>query len=340
MAFVKKTWKDRISQFPNRRTVNDGYTTKQVTVGRDEGTITEEGDSFDAANMNDLEQRIEDAYGDISQMVADEVAQQYDSNSVIFDNVATEGHGVGFVVSSDYIANLKVEDLKDVDISSPQPNQALVFDFTDPDNPKIVNGEVSTVGGLNDLNDVTIDDNTLAEGQELVYNDTDEVFENKTTRVELTQAEYDALVSGGTVLPNVDYYITDAPSMSGSSKDLSFDGTTKSTYQAINEKANSSDLSTVATSGSYADLSNKPIAFRGTLGLDVMQVMKDLPDNAICCYTDSNNPTNQPTGHAWGSYFMYKTNGGARAYYTDNDCFAVSSRVTSSSTSMTWKIFT
>ena len=251
MAFVKKTWKDRISQFPNRRTVNDGYTTKQVMVGRDEGTITEEGDSFDAANMNDLEQRIEDAYGDISQMVADEVAQQYDSNSVIFDNVATPGHGVGFVVSSDYIANLKVEDLKDVDISSPQPNQALVFDFTDPDNPKIVNGEVSTVGGLNDLNDVTIDDSTLAEGQELVYNDTDDVFENKTTRVELTQAEYDALVSGGTVLPNVDYYITDAPSMQGTSADLSYDGTTKSTYTKIEEidtelsgKADSSDIPT------------------------------------------------------------------------------------------------
>ena len=61
MAFVKRTWKDRISQYPNRRTINDGYVTKQVTVGRDEGTITEQGDSFDASNMNDLEQRIEDA---------------------------------------------------------------------------------------------------------------------------------------------------------------------------------------------------------------------------------------------------------------------------------------
>ena len=110
--------------------------------------------------------------------------------------------------------------------------------------------------------------------------------------------------------------------------------------QAIDSKANTSSLSTVATSGNYDDLLNKPIHFRGTLGLDVMQVMKDLPNNSICCYTDSNNPTNQPTGHAWGSYFMYKTNGGARAYYSDNDCFAVSSRVTSSSSSITWRIFT
>ena len=108
----------------------------------------------------------------------------------------------------------------------------------------------------------------------------------------------------------------------------------------LSGKADTSSLSTVATSGDYGDLLNKPIHFRGTLGLDVMQVMKNLPDNSICCYTDSNNPTNQPTGHAWGSYFMYKTNGGARAYYTDNDCFAVSSRITSSSSSITWKIYT
>lgn len=63
MAFVKKTWKDRVVQYPNRRTINDGYTTKVVTVGRDEGTITEAGDAFNAANMNDLENRILAACG-------------------------------------------------------------------------------------------------------------------------------------------------------------------------------------------------------------------------------------------------------------------------------------
>ena len=61
MAFVKRTWKDRISQYPNRRTINDGNVTKVVTVGRDEGTITESGDAFNASNMNDLESRIENA---------------------------------------------------------------------------------------------------------------------------------------------------------------------------------------------------------------------------------------------------------------------------------------
>lgn len=58
MSFVKKIWKDRISQFPNRRTINDGHTVKRVTVGRDEGVVTEEGTPFDATEMNDLENRI------------------------------------------------------------------------------------------------------------------------------------------------------------------------------------------------------------------------------------------------------------------------------------------
>ena len=61
MGFVKKTWTNRISEYPNRRTINDGYVTKVVTVGRDEGTVTQAGDAFTAENMNDLETRIESA---------------------------------------------------------------------------------------------------------------------------------------------------------------------------------------------------------------------------------------------------------------------------------------
>ena len=58
MSFVKRTWKDRISQFPNRRNINDGYTTKTVTVSRNEGTIIQEGDALNADALNDLEARI------------------------------------------------------------------------------------------------------------------------------------------------------------------------------------------------------------------------------------------------------------------------------------------
>lgn len=45
-----------------------------------------------------------------------------------------------------------------------------------------------------------------------------------------TQEQYDAIVNKD---PNVTYYITDAPSMSGSAKELSYDGGTGSTYNEI-----------------------------------------------------------------------------------------------------------
>lgn len=62
MGFVKKTWKDRITEYPTRRTLtkSDG-SSEIVTVARNEGTVSQEGDAFSAANMNDLEQRIADA---------------------------------------------------------------------------------------------------------------------------------------------------------------------------------------------------------------------------------------------------------------------------------------
>lgn len=68
MAFVKKTWKNRIAEYINRRqlTKEDG-STELVTVARDEGTISQEGDAFNAANMNDLEDRIEAGFADVTQ---------------------------------------------------------------------------------------------------------------------------------------------------------------------------------------------------------------------------------------------------------------------------------
>lgn len=68
MGFTKKTWKNRIAEYINRRliTMEDG-STSLVTVARDEGTISQEGDAFNAANMNDLEDRIESEFNEINQ---------------------------------------------------------------------------------------------------------------------------------------------------------------------------------------------------------------------------------------------------------------------------------
>ena len=58
MAFVTKTWVDRISEHPNRRLLSPTGTTNTYDVTRAEGTVTRDGDAFSAANMNNLESRI------------------------------------------------------------------------------------------------------------------------------------------------------------------------------------------------------------------------------------------------------------------------------------------
>lgn len=67
MAFNKKTWKDRVAEFINRRllTKEDGNT-ELVTVARSEGTISVEGDAFNAETMNDLEDRVEAAFNELN----------------------------------------------------------------------------------------------------------------------------------------------------------------------------------------------------------------------------------------------------------------------------------
>lgn len=72
MAYQKKQWKNRISTNPLRRllTPTDGSSAYTVDVSRAEGTVTEEGDAFNADTMNDLEDRIEAGIGAGSNIVA------------------------------------------------------------------------------------------------------------------------------------------------------------------------------------------------------------------------------------------------------------------------------
>lgn len=61
MSYKSKTWVDRISDKPTRRTLTiESQTDSSIicTVQRSEGTVSKEGDAFNAANMNDLEKRI------------------------------------------------------------------------------------------------------------------------------------------------------------------------------------------------------------------------------------------------------------------------------------------
>lgn len=69
MGFLKKVWKDRITEYPTRRalTKTDG-SSELVTVSREEGNVSQEGDAFSSENMNDLEERISAGFDEVSNL--------------------------------------------------------------------------------------------------------------------------------------------------------------------------------------------------------------------------------------------------------------------------------
>lgn len=80
MGFNRKEWKDRITEYPTRRNlVKEDGSTETVTVERNEGSVSQEGDAFSAENMNGLEQRIEDAFGGFSFYPEKLTQAQYDA---------------------------------------------------------------------------------------------------------------------------------------------------------------------------------------------------------------------------------------------------------------------
>ena len=64
MAFQKKEWKNRLSEFPNRRRLEPTGIENTYDVVRAEGNVTETGDAFAEDSMNDLEDRIEAGLAD------------------------------------------------------------------------------------------------------------------------------------------------------------------------------------------------------------------------------------------------------------------------------------
>lgn len=79
MAFVPKEWKARLVEFAGRRTLTNVSTgeTAVYDVARNEGAVSQEGDAFSAANMNDLETRISTEFGEINKKLS------YSSNEIV-----------------------------------------------------------------------------------------------------------------------------------------------------------------------------------------------------------------------------------------------------------------
>lgn len=186
--------------------------------------------------IHNLETQIADINAEIvPPLVAAEVANQYDSGNVIFDNEPTTGHGTGYAVTSDglksYVPKV-VGDLSDVNINNPQLGEALVFDALG----NVINGTVSTVGSIDDLNDV--DTTGKANADSLRYNATAQEWEAKPTTVEMTLAEYTALGGDYSGYENTNIIITDAPNLNATAQDISYDGGADTVWDKVESLEN------------------------------------------------------------------------------------------------------
>lgn len=92
MAFSIKTWLDRVSEYPTRRTITDAADPSQIQtvfLARHEGEITEAGTPLNAANLNDLEQRI--ASADAAQTAANPTANPTAEATATLNKITING---------------------------------------------------------------------------------------------------------------------------------------------------------------------------------------------------------------------------------------------------------
>lgn len=82
MAFVTKTWKDRLVEYAGRRKIKNVATGEEtlVDVSRSEGTVSQAGDAFSAANMNNLEQRIKNEFDTVNSSLVSDIYVGDDGN--------------------------------------------------------------------------------------------------------------------------------------------------------------------------------------------------------------------------------------------------------------------
>ena len=230
------------------------------------------------------------AIHNLEQQIADAVADQYDADSVIFDNTPTTGHGIGYAVTSDGLKSYipkNVSDMDDVTITTPVAGEALVFD----NDGNLVNGTVSTVGNLDDLSDV--DTTGKATGDSLRYDGAEWIA--KPTTYQIDKADFDQ-ISDFTPYANSHIVVPDEANLNPTASDIEFSGGV-TVYDELNNKADISSLATVATSGSFNDLINKPITYGGTL-TDLNNAQKTT--ETITLYTFNGGATNSPSGSAGG----------------------------------------
>lgn len=86
MAFVTKTWKDRLVEFSGRRKLKNVSTNEEIIydVSRSEGTIMQVGDQFSAENMNNLEQRIKTEFDSVYSSLGGNILSYVESEDAYY----------------------------------------------------------------------------------------------------------------------------------------------------------------------------------------------------------------------------------------------------------------
>lgn len=257
MAFDKKTWEDRISEYPNRRTINDGNTTTQVTVGRDEGVITQAGDAFSASNMNDLEDRIADA--------VDSKAEQADTYTKAEVDTAI-ANAVEAGVKTDNYADLDTVDKTIIgainEVAQSGGGGGSTTNYNLLTNKPSINGH--ELKGDSDTASLNLDYGALINKPVIPdvsnYYDkaaTDALLADKADISSLatvaTSGSYDDLTDKPDIPDLDDYYTKNETDI------LLGDFAPVATTGDYDDLINKPALATVATTGDYDDLINKPI---------------------------------------------------------------------------------
>ena len=185
-----------------------------------------------------------------------------------------------------------LDDLTDVDISSPTTDQVLKYDSV---NSKWINGNVSGGGGATALSGLTDVDltSTIAAGQSLIYDDTNSKWIN-------SYPDYSNINNK----PNLATVAT-----SGSYADLSNTPTIPAAQvnsdwnssSGVSEILNKPTLATVATTGAYSDLSGTPTIPDGLADLTDDVNISSPADGQILKYDGTSSKWINGTGGGGGA---------------------------------------
>lgn len=136
-SYSKRTWVDRDVEYPNRRTLTNVSTgtSTDVDVAFNEGDVYVAGDKINATNINDLEDRIDNAFSELPPVdtsmsdsstnpVQNRVIKAYvDANSgteVTVTPIITDGESIATITVDGVATTIKATDY----------SNALILDVT------------------------------------------------------------------------------------------------------------------------------------------------------------------------------------------------------------------